>query len=159
MKARSLALATLHKYWNTTTIPVDPVRIATQMKIKVIADPQLKDSGSYTPAIGDNPAEISYNSSESLLSQRFTVAHEIGHHVMQHGASPREISENFMIFPKSPKEQSANIFAFHLLMPSDAIRAVISICQLRTVEKLAKAFCVSRIAMIIRLKEIGYHIN
>ena len=60
------------------------------------------------------------NGSQPLTRQRFTLAHEFGHHRMGHSTV---IDEQAVIsgYTHDPKEVSANAFAAELLMPRDAI--------------------------------------
>ena len=150
----------LRKYWDGGSIPVDPMRIAAAMGIITIGDPNFPASGEYLPPDSekDTPPKIIYNSQESYVRQRFTVAHEIAHHVLNHGPRNRDTPGNFNLTAHDSKERAANIFAARLLMPSDSIHAAIAIKKLETVEDLAKAFWVSSSAMRFRLKELGYRV-
>ena len=60
------------------------------------------------------------NGSQPLTRQRFTLAHEFGHHRMGHSTV---IDEQAVIsgYTHDPNEVSANAFAAELLMPRDAI--------------------------------------
>lgn len=62
--------------------------------------------------------KIFVNSTDPIVRQRFTLAHEIGHAVLHKGVDEvdyrREID-----FPQSDKEREANLFAAELLMPTD----------------------------------------
>lgn len=69
-------------------------------------------------------ALIAANSSLTLsrLRQRFTVAHELGHHVMHRiGEGPLLIADKDIFGRRDPIEQEANAFAGHLLMPDPAL--------------------------------------
>jgi Zn-dependent peptidase ImmA (M78 family) len=60
------------------------------------------------------------NGRQPLTRQRFTLAHEFGHHRMGHGTvidAPAVISG----VTRDPSEVSANAFAAELLMPRDAV--------------------------------------
>lgn len=151
---------TLRKYWDDGSVPVDPMRIAASMGIVLIGDPSFKASGHYIPANPETqePPKIFYNSSESYVRQRFTVAHEIAHHVLNHGERNRDTPADFTMGTRDPKEKAANMFAARLLMPTDSIHAAIAVKRLGTVEELARAFWVSQAAMRYRLKEIGYNV-
>src|SRR5690606_41065721 len=62
--------------------------IAQAMGIEVVADPFLDHSGHYQRN-GGSP-RIIFNSSEPPVRQRFTVAHELGHHVNGDIDAPRD---------------------------------------------------------------------
>lgn len=48
-------------------------------------------SGFYLPR-GRKRGLIAVNSSHAVVRQRFTIAHELGHHVLRHGAAPRVLA-------------------------------------------------------------------
>ncbi len=151
---------TLRKYWDDGSIPVDPMRIAASMGIVLIGDPSFNASGHYVPFDPEKnePPKIFYNSNESYVRQRFTVAHEIAHHVLNHGERNRDTPAEFTMGAHDPKERAANMFAARLLMPTNSIHTAIAVKKLGTVEELAKAFWVSQSAMRVRLKELGYRV-
>jgi Zn-dependent peptidase ImmA (M78 family) len=62
------------------------------------------------------------NGAQAITRQRFTLAHEFGHHRMGHSTV---IDEQAMIggVQRDPKEVAANAFAAEFLMPRDATRA------------------------------------
>lgn len=146
----------LKQYWNGGNIPVDPVTIASKMGISVLADPGFSGSGHYQPAKDNSPPLITYKSSESKMRQRFTVAHELGHHVMNHGERDRDTPDRFSMGYHDPIEVNANRFAAHLLMPEQIVNALIRVRGIRSVDELARMFAVSKAAMRFRLKELGY---
>ncbi len=151
---------TLETYWDES-VPVDPIYIAARMGIVVQANPWLDtESGHYIPdgADGGKPLII-YNSNEAYVRQRFTVAHELGHHALCHGERPRDTSKNFTTGVKDYKEIQANRFAAELLMPEKSLHAVIQIRNIRNIEDLASLFCVSKAAMAYRAESLGYNIN
>jgi Zn-dependent peptidase ImmA (M78 family) len=105
---------------------------------------------------------------ESAPRKRFTIAHEIGHHILGHqfeaGSHVHVDRGNFISQrgPRAsqgvdPKEIEANQFAASLLMPSVWVRAAAAKIQShgplvdRHVEELANEFGVSEQAMTIRL--------
>lgn len=146
----------LNLYWDEGSIPIDPMDIAAKMGISVLADPNFTAIGHYVPGKDSQPPLITYKSSESKVRQRFTVAHELGHHVMGHGERDRDIPEQFSMGYHDPFEVDANRFAVYLLIPDTGIHAMIRIGRVRSVEELARIFGVSRAAMRFRLKELEY---
>lgn len=146
----------LNEHWENGRIPIDPAQIAAKMGISVMADPLLEASGHYEPTGRHGKALIVYNPSESAVRQRFTIAHELGHHILQHGARDRDTPKNFVVGNSDPKEVSANKFAAKLLMPSDYLRSVVEVRGIHSLDTLASMFNVSRSAMAYRLKELNY---
>ncbi len=63
------------------------------------------------------------NGRQALSRQRFTLAHEFGHHRMGHDSVVDEQRAISGGYPHDPTEVSANAFAAEFLMPRDAIRA------------------------------------
>lgn len=150
----------LSAYWDDGSLPVDPGYIATRMGVSIMADPNLDGSGHYEPTAAKNGGPlITYNPTESIVRQRFTIAHELGHHALAHGPRDRDTPENFTMFFSDPKEVAANKFAAHLLMPKDFVHALIQVRGVRDLENLASLFKVSKAAMRYRLKDLGYGIK
>jgi len=148
----------LKENWDNT-LPVNPAAIAGKMGITVIADPTLGEaSGGYEPAQGDSPPIIRFNPLEAIVRQRFTVAHEIAHHVLGHGARHRDTSANFTL-SADPHEVEANKFAAELLMPEEDVHALILVKKICRVAELASKFNVSKLAMKYRVEKLGYAVN
>lgn len=57
-----------------------------------------------------------------LETARFTLGHEIGHHVLNHGLSLHRELPILQGRPRSPKEREADLFSAELLMPSKLVR-------------------------------------
>lgn len=156
--SRTAADEVLSRYWDEGSVPVDPARIAVQMGVAVMADPRLQGSGHYYPGDTQNGPRITYNPNENIVRQRFTIAHELGHHVLKHGERDRDTPAQFTMSSHDQKELDANSFAARLLMPAKFVNAAISVARIRTVEDLARTFRVSTAAMKFRLKEMGYRV-
>lgn len=84
--------------------------------------------------------------------QRFTIAHEIGHIVLNHH---KYIDNNILRCYNSPYkpiwEKQADIFAQNLLMPTYKTR---ELKDKMTIEELAKHFKVSRTMAMVRLQKL-----
>lgn len=141
----------LHRYWDGS-LPVDPMQIARSMGITVTAKPFLDHSGHYQRNNG-SPV-ILYNSSEPTVRQRFTVAHEIGHHVNGDTDAPRDTSAQFSSASWDPIEVAANRFAAALLMPGEYVRYAVFRDGITDLRVLAQMFGVSTVAMQYRLKNL-----
>jgi len=160
MLERQLAENVIQHFWAGRPVPVDPFEIAGRAGIEVKGlsplqpnyDPAI--SGAYTNE-GGHPV-INYNLSDPPNRQRFTIAHELGHHFLQHGPRFRDTSATLAGGSYDPVEVSANRFAAELLMPAYTMRVMIVDQGVTSVETLASAMQVSEQAMIYRLKNLGY---
>jgi len=154
-----------------TEAPVDVEAIAKRIGIDV-------RKAEFTPA--DKLSGILYrdsgrtvigvNSAHPSARQRFTIAHEIGHSVLEHSDSlyvDRNIPRSLVMFRDSRSEEGiidheieANAFAAELLMPSDFLARDISSMETADADKaisdLADRYRVSEQAMTIRLTNLGY---
>jgi Zn-dependent peptidase ImmA (M78 family) len=143
-----------------TDIPVDPIKIARALGIKVwTSDLQPNVAGALVTRQGDQP-QIYVNASDHVHRQRFTIAHEVGHFIDR--ALKGEASEplNFVDYRDDlssqgtdPAEMYANGFAAALLMPAARVREYWN--QYRDVDTLASKFQVSPGAMRHRLRNLG----
>jgi hypothetical protein len=119
-------------------------------------------------SIWTNPSEIGER-------QRFSLSHELGHlihDVIPNIDDPQKGEYIEEVFHRdntsSPQETRANIFAAQLLMPAILLKREVQklaeqikkekrkITIDTVIEMLAGIFSVSRIAMKIRLKQLGY---
>lgn len=143
----------LKAHWDGA-LPVNPVSIARAMGIEVKAAPIFQaESGHYMYRNG--APLITYNPIEAPVRQRFTVAHEIGHHVHGDVDAPRDTSSQFSARTRDPKEVAANRFAAALLMPAALVKHLVLEKRVTDLAKLAATFGVSTAAMEFRLKAIG----
>lgn len=88
---------------------------------------------------------INYNKTHSVVRQRFTVAHELGHILLGHNSRSRVIDFN----SKDINEQQANVFASELLVPLQMIKETCSSSE--SLSSLADKFWVSKDMMQWRL--------
>ncbi|NLR74331.1 ImmA/IrrE family metallo-endopeptidase [Leeia aquatica] len=156
-KIRSAA-GVLDHYWDGT-IPVPVDTLAERLGLVIQREPGLDASGMIEWQADDSYL-IRINSSDSMVRQRFTVAHEIGHYVLGHLDGQhrmyRDTSEQFRSGIQQAKEAAANRFAANLLMPPDAIEWAFQVKKEYTIEGLAKLFRVSEAAIQFRLINLGY---
>ncbi|MEY4417482.1 MAG: hypothetical protein RIQ53_4775, partial [Pseudomonadota bacterium] len=81
----AIARQVLDDYWDGMTLPINPGKIAQDMGITLRV---MAEDSPYSGAIwytDDGLPVIEYKRSELLTRRRFTVAHEIGHFMLQHG--------------------------------------------------------------------------
>ncbi len=157
VKAAQSLLSKYREGKSSLRLPIDPRDLAKIEGVKVIADSSLDAeniSGEFNYE-GWIPV-IKYNPNDSIKRQRFTIAHELGHHMLKHGHSFRDNKKNFTLHDFDAKEVAANKFAAELLMPSDAISVMIKQRNISSVAELAKIFDVSVAAMKYRLENLGY---
>jgi Zn-dependent peptidase ImmA (M78 family) len=68
------------------------------------------------------------NVDRPAVRQRFTTAHELGHHVL-HGQAVGELTiedPDVYVMAKGPREQEADAFAAYLLAPDDGLQALVA---------------------------------
>jgi Zn-dependent peptidase ImmA (M78 family) len=103
-------------------------------------------------------ALILLNGIDSAVRLRFTLAHELGHHVLQHGQSVD--THAGLSRPVRQMEIAANRFAAELLAPVPAVRAwlaerQVEVVGLVEVVELAARFGISAPAALFRLQAAG----
>lgn len=95
---------------------------------------------------GDNLI-IAYNKNHHVHSQRFTVAHELGHFLLGHTRNGHDhYLDLFDEGSGDPKEIEANQFAAELLIPATLLKIDIE-NGIRDVPTLSKKYWVSELAM------------
>ncbi|MCK9195010.1 MAG: ImmA/IrrE family metallo-endopeptidase, partial [Nevskia sp.] len=85
---------------------------------------------------------------------RFTIAHELGHHFLEHGERKRDTPSEFSASTFDFVEAAANRFAADLLMPATAVTWLVENKGYVSIEALAREFLVSEVAMRYRLKNL-----
>lgn len=150
-----VAREVLSLYWDDR-LPVDPGQIAKDMGVKLYArggpDDPYAYSG-YFRLVKGEPI-IEYNATDILPRRRFTVAHELGHFVLSHEDAPRDKPESFGSLVSDVRERAANQFAAELLMPREWVRDIVLSGRMSSVQELADAFAVSKVAMAYRLANL-----
>jgi Zn-dependent peptidase ImmA (M78 family) len=138
-------------------LPVDPVRIARALGIRVLnacLEPDV--SGALVKECQHDPA-ILLNAADSPNRRRFTCAHEIGHFVKRSDA-PEEYEyidrrDTLASTGRDPDEVYANQFAASLLMPAKYVRRLAE--EGLSDLQMALRFDVSLEAMQYRLHHLG----
>jgi Zn-dependent peptidase ImmA (M78 family) len=150
--------------------PVDVGNVATRLGLRVLRQ-ELGDDISGLLVRTATGTQICVAAKHPEVRRRFTIAHEIAHHVLGHQFEPGEhvhvdrgnyISQRGVRASEGvdPKEIEANQFAACLLMPTDLVRAAVERLGEGPlldghVEELARKFKVSEQAMTIRLTTLG----
>jgi hypothetical protein len=87
------------------------------VEVRFVAGPSLE--GMYASS---GSGTIILSSLRPAARQRFTCAHELGHHFLGHGSKWDEfLGDSALEGPESPEEWAADRFASHLLMPKQAV--------------------------------------
>lgn len=160
--AEGLAKKVLSAYANS--LPVDVKSIAEQLGVEVRIqplcfhpDPELR-TASGAACIENGRRVIFVNSSDSPARQRFTLAHELAHHVIGHTENGRRFRDTMKssdyAFQADPNEIEANRFAAELLMPADSVISAFSSNEVSSLSELASLFGVSEAAMRVRAKNL-----
>jgi Zn-dependent peptidase ImmA (M78 family) len=95
--------------------PVDVLGIARSLGLVLMMQPLDNLLGFYVR--GEENSGIVINSQRPESLQRFTLAHEIGHHVLGHAQSADDQNALDRFYPDSLPEIAAQAFAGSLLMP------------------------------------------
>jgi len=103
----------------------------------------------------DDHAGILYRKDDSVNSQRFTIAHELGHCAISNKDVSRRIEFRNDKESIDPTECSANTFAGELLIPERHLRRFYTLATASRVDLLAQAFAVSENVMRARLDDLG----
>jgi len=154
------------------SIPIDVEAVAERLGLAVLYDDLGAPEISGVLVSNNEGACIFIQRLDHPNRQRFSIAHEIGHHVLKHQFVEGEhvhVDRGHYISRRDdrsaagvdPKEMEANAFAACMLMPEELVReraAVVSRGQAildQHVRELARDFQVSEQAMTIRLTKIG----
>lgn len=155
---------------NLNEPPFNPFEIAQRLNIEVdqtLSFENMGLSGSITNHNGN--VKIWINPLDSDVRQRFTLAHELGHYINDILANGDiEIKDTpdtlYRDGTSDVCEVRANNFAGMLLMPKDAVLTKAgelinaapnqSMPGKEFVSEMAKIFCVSKPAMLVRLKKL-----
>lgn len=150
------------KYFGINEYPINPVRIAQSLGIRVIERLFPGKNISGIIRMDEKETLIYINKNDTPSRQRFTIAHEIGHFFLHmdgnHGFIDNAVTlyranETPISSDMAQQEKEANAFAAALLMPENDVRFEWIFAD--SVEDIAKEFYVSADAMKIRLKNLG----
>lgn len=150
--------------FNLTDLPVDPEKLANELGITVVREPS--DGPLYGMLLRrEGQPLIGLNQADPENSQRFALAHLIGHFKLHPRRDllidlPTRYSYgNLASMPTDREEAEANRFAGTLLMPEPVVRRMAAEADFDTaghlVDLLAPRFEVSRAVMNYRLMSLG----
>lgn len=152
-RAVEYAQSVLKRYWDRT-VPVRPDDMINQIDDIELVYEDLPDeiSGKVNYDFERKKYIITVNQNHHENRRRFTIAHELGHYTLGHGAKEDVIYRNGN---SDPDEVEANAFAAEILMPKGAIHYLLFDKGINSVQELAHKFWVSEQAMIYRLRNLG----
>src|SRR5438128_5960601 len=133
-----------------------------EQKLEIVFRPLKRLFGAYLPPESDTPGGVLLSSNLPRAVQRFTAAHELGHHMLKHSSvidDERRVDD-----PRSPMERGADGFAERLLMPQELIDASLKrlgladgrVRSFEDVYQLALEVGVSYRATVKRLQTLNY---
>jgi Zn-dependent peptidase ImmA (M78 family) len=165
MKVRQMAEEVL-KQTGTARVPVPVEQIVKKLGIELVHEslgPEVSGLIVLSPA----GVKICVNQDDPEPRRRFTIAHELGHHVLKHqfeaGSHVHVDRGNVILYREKKtagfdgKEREANKFAAELLMPTELVKEHARMQRPKgplmdlDVELLAAMFQVSQQAMTIQL--------
>ncbi|MFC5864263.1 ImmA/IrrE family metallo-endopeptidase [Acidicapsa dinghuensis] len=152
-------------------VPV-PVEFIARAKGLPIVESNMEAEVSGALIKSGNLRGIAINASNAPVRKRFTIAHELGHHLMNH-IDKDHIDWEFTVIRRDglsseaqdDQEMAANSFAANLLMPKHQLRQDMERYrrfngEIRMDEAdvalLAKKYRVSTVAMNYRLQNLGF---
>ena len=132
------------------TLPVNLGDICRSLHIRVLFSDLTGLDGFFVQHPKTRATVIVVNNTASILRQRFSIAHELGHIRMRHGVSRCSVSGPVTHIPVL--EVSANVFASELLMPKILLQRHGHLVP----EQIASLCRVSLDAATIRAEELGW---
>lgn len=123
--------------------PVDPIRLADQLGVRVVFAEFTPEMSSVSGFYDAEEATIYVNRRDYPPRQTFTVAHELGHHILHRewaNSTDYRVLLREQEGSSDPYEQEANAFAANLLVPASMLDAYKNVAS---IPELADLFLVS----------------
>lgn len=142
-----------------TSLPVDLNKVLKAVDVKAILycdaffdtdSPRLRGSDGFVTKIGGKKAIYLNEQKGTTQRRRFTLAHELGHIVLDHPITPIIYRNSEIDEGQKPEEVQANVFARDLLMPAGVLAAL----HVTTVDEIIRICNVSRVSAQIRLERL-----
>lgn len=127
---------------------MDVEALAEKLSLRIVHRRVLQDEALLAPA----QKTIYVRKSAPLVRRRFSIAHEIGHFVLDHERDRAERWDEETLNGSKVWETEANYFASNLLMPEALVAADFSSGMDLAV--LSQKYVVSKEAMSIRLTQL-----
>lgn len=157
-------------------LPVDVFKLAHRNKIGTVSYfdgrnilssfgllDHMQETDGFTVNVGGR-AVIFFNQANSMARARFTIAHELGHIVLQHPFLTSSEGASYTLINREPKkgnvdtsplEKEANIFASRLLSPSCILWAL----NVTNADEIAELCCISKQSAAIRAERMAQLID
>ena len=149
------------KTFSISSAPIPVESIAESLGIKISYAPSNEYSGILIRKT-DGVILMGINNSESIQRMRFTIAHELGHFLMDRQKVTVDYrNKNYESSAKPAKEKQADFFAANLLMPESFVKSDFesvtsdNVFLENDLEKMANNYQVSKEAMKYRLINLG----
>ena len=110
----------------------------------------MRGSDGFVTKIGGKKAIYLNEQKGTTQRRRFTLAHELGHIVLDHPINPIIYRNSEIDEGQKPEEVQANVFARDLLMPAGVLAAL----HVTTVDEIIRICNVSRVSAQIRLERL-----
>lgn len=148
---------------------IDIIELANSLGIKVYTTNEILVPSFIAYDSNENQYEIYVNSKEKVTRQRFSIAHEIAHFIshkdkiQQFGIVGRQ--NDYSLTAK--EEEEADSLAAEILMPKACVIEFLKSLNITTdtkididiIRKVAKEFEMSILAVIMRLRSLGYYVR
>lgn len=144
---RKIAWKTLERFASEITIPVPVFQIAESYGFNI---EKIEMDNNISAKLYLELNTISVNSRHPPVRQRFSVAHELGHHLLDH---PDEQSYFGDIELIKLYDSEADEFAGELLVPVDLLNKECEDCT--DINELKRRFEVSDQVLVIQIKKHG----
>lgn len=145
--ARNLGEKIAKMHGSSPPVPVKEI-ITSKYRIEII---ELELDPSVSAIVDLDMKEIMINSTQGHQRGRFTLAHELGHIVLNHGVRKwTEYSSYVGGNSDKPIEEEANAFAAGLLIPGFMLKSAVQ--RIKNPKELANHFEVSEQSMWISLQ-------
>lgn len=151
----------LKLHWDES-VPVNLARIARRMGIAVRLSDTLQACAQIDIS-AKNEVRITIGKQQSIVRQRYGVAHAIGHVALHHLRPGHQrlidVSDNFGVDANNRSQTEANQFALALLMPGDVLRQRVQTLRMADLDDLAHLFEVPAILVKQRMADLSLHFN
>jgi len=151
----------LKLHWDQS-VPVNLARIARRMGVTVRLSDTLQACAQLDISL-QNQARITLGKQQSVVRQRYGVAHALGHVALHHLRPGHQrlidVRENFGVDAYQRSETEANQFALALLIPSNVLRQRLGELRMADLDDLARLFEVAPILVKQRMADLSLHFN
>lgn len=146
----------LDSYWDFN-LPVNINSIVENLGLRIRLTSYVENSENIIGRLDtvNNQIIISVKNTTPINTQRFIIAHELAHYILDHGYG---ITDDKILFKNhfDYKENEANLFALNLLIPEVAVTHLIEKENIKCIDELANYFDVSYEMMKHQLANLGW---